>query len=255
VSFFGHGYAGGPILVNSWERPEYKAGGAKALERDPFDKDGRVKDFNSTNMPLQRWRNIRNAFHTDGFCWLWGCVFHRIALGIYSAMARSRAYRAKKLGQHDDNDVFELRFKSGFAKKYYQHARGFFPPDKDGKHVLKFNKTLKDIKDAFKRSLLMTYAGRFSQDLGVDCIAALLGTYSVHETRNRRRPNPLMLIANGGHNHGFDFRKMVKWYETYFNITLDPEGRNYAIYKKNVLAVWFREWQELINTNRTHPTP
>lgn len=68
LSIFSHAFAGGPILVDTFDT----TGDPNGL-RDPNDRDGRVKDFNSLNMPSSDLQNFRNAFSADTVLWVWGC--------------------------------------------------------------------------------------------------------------------------------------------------------------------------------------
>jgi hypothetical protein len=248
LNFIGHGWMGGPIMVNSWERSRYKTS-PHYLERDPWDKDGRSKDFNITNMPHHRWMNIRRAFKDDGYCWLWGCLFPRLYFKVLHTLFRTREYRSKRLGQHDENEVFQLRFSRNFADHYYAHDSGFFPlNDSSGRPALRFSKTLNDIKLFLERGMLDTYAAKFAANLAVDCYAGFLGTYSIHESRSSSNRFPLMRIANGGQGHGADFTKYIAFYKTYMNIPEDPEGRGYGKYKKSYYQVWYRHYQQFIQS-------
>ncbi len=80
-----HAWAGGPIVVDTFEDPPYKAGGAKQDERDPGDKDGRPKDFNSKNMPDVA--NFKAAFKAGAIAKIWGCY----ATTVYRDMVRVAA--------------------------------------------------------------------------------------------------------------------------------------------------------------------
>ena len=74
MSIFSHSNFIGPILVNSYEDPEYDKGASRGRLRDPDDKDGRAsKDFYRPNMSTEQLRYFRNAFHKNGHVWIWGC--------------------------------------------------------------------------------------------------------------------------------------------------------------------------------------
>ncbi len=68
---FSHAWVGGPIMIDTWQAPDFDAGGAREGERDPGDKDGRSKDFSSTNMT--RRGDFKKAFAADAVAKMWGC--------------------------------------------------------------------------------------------------------------------------------------------------------------------------------------
>ena len=71
ISFFCHGWREGPILVDSNERIEYQ----NRSERDPNDKDARIKDFIKPNMSSNDITFFRKAFDPNAIIWIWGCSF------------------------------------------------------------------------------------------------------------------------------------------------------------------------------------
>jgi hypothetical protein len=70
LSFFSHGWMGGPLLVNSDDpNPNHPF-------RDANDRDPRIfKDFEPPNMMTLDKENFSKAFSTTGFTWVWGCAF------------------------------------------------------------------------------------------------------------------------------------------------------------------------------------
>lgn len=99
-SIFSHSYWGGPILLDTNERPDYQVGGAKQNERDPYDKDCRWKDFNSTNMPDIS--KFKAAFTSNPIIKMWGCL----AITSYNRMiykARKAASDSQKLNIPPDD--------------------------------------------------------------------------------------------------------------------------------------------------------
>lgn len=76
-SIFSHAFAGGPVLVNTFDTTGDPNG-----PRDPNDRDGRVKDFNSHNMPGSDLQNFRNAFSADTIIWVWGCRANQAARNL-----------------------------------------------------------------------------------------------------------------------------------------------------------------------------
>lgn len=78
---FSHAWAGGPILVNTSQAPEY----AHSSRRDPGDKDGRIKDFSPVNMPERE--HFAAAFGPEAIAKIWGCY----ATTLYRRMVRAAA--------------------------------------------------------------------------------------------------------------------------------------------------------------------
>lgn len=233
VSILGHSWHGGPLFVNSFQRGDYSSG-SKRNERDPWDRDGRTKDFNRINMSSTYWSKIRRAFKTDGYFWIWGCLFSRMHYTVLNKLIRSQEYRAKRLGQHHDNDIIQFSFSSRFVNKYYDHST-FFPSNKSTR---RFSKTIKDVKRFLETGMLTSYPGKIAGDLGINCYAALIGTYSIYESSNSSR-FPLMKIADGGVGHGANFTKHIQFYKTYMNIDIDPENKKYGKYKGDLIMSWW----------------
>jgi len=69
---FSHAWAGGPILVETYEDVAYAAGGTHETQRDPRDKDPRLKDFDAVNMP--RLKDFKAAFAVGSIAKVWGCL-------------------------------------------------------------------------------------------------------------------------------------------------------------------------------------
>lgn len=92
VSIFSHGWRGGPILYNTSD------GNSRAPARDQEDFDGRIKDFNGTQ--LAQFPGFAQAMARNSSWHIWGCqtwpVFTSIALAVHVG-ANARAA--------DDQDV------------------------------------------------------------------------------------------------------------------------------------------------------
>ena len=71
VSIFSHAHIGGPILYNTFERPQYRG----TDTRDPEDFDGRPKDFKPTSMG--GWSKLPEAMSPNSNWHLWGCQASR----------------------------------------------------------------------------------------------------------------------------------------------------------------------------------
>lgn len=87
---FSHAWAGGPILVDTYQNAEFDRG-ARSAERDPGDKDGRIKDFDAVNMP--RSADFKSAFDAaTAVAKMWGCF----ATTDYRKLVRAAAKATDK---------------------------------------------------------------------------------------------------------------------------------------------------------------
>jgi hypothetical protein len=139
LNFFGHGWHGGPILVNSLDNSTTAA-------RDPNDKDGRgSKDFRSPNMDAAARGELSSAYAPDGFTWLWGCVFAAAPFQVLHRLLTNRVYQSGKM---KDSDLVKLNFSSTQANQFFAAVPSFFPAQRsDGTFPLSFDRSLTDIKD------------------------------------------------------------------------------------------------------------
>lgn len=239
LSVIGHGFIYGPIIVNSYEREEFKGNnGNKRFERDPWDKDARPKDFMGENMNKDNWMNFRNAFHENGYAWIWGCVFSRASYNTLYKLMRTPEWRRKRWGEHVDSDEFTLRVNRNFAKKYYKFDSTFFP---SSENELTFTRSLFQIKKFLTRSLRYSYAGRFCVDTGITCFAGFVGTYSDYErpARVRQPRQSLMVVPRSRRLYGTDFTKTINFYKTYLNLEEDPENKGYCKYNFTQALEWW----------------
>lgn len=237
-SILGHGWFDGPILVNSYQRNDFRFDGAHSLDRDPWDKDGRAKDFFANNLDVTTWTNFRNAFASDGFCWVWGCLFPRAFYNILYSITRSRTYTSKTLGMHTDSDSFEISVSSAFANEHYPTDMIFFPSSTTERN---FTRTLGDLKAFLKRGILRCYPGRFVLDNGINCRAAFLGVYSDYERArgNIRSTETVMVIPRNRETYGIDFSNIINFYKHYLLLNEDPSGKGYAVYDNgNIRQFW-----------------
>ncbi|WP_404369265.1 hypothetical protein ACIHQR_06255 [Corallococcus coralloides] len=86
---FSHAWAGGPILVDTYEDAAYQPGGASEARRDPGDKDPRLKDFDPVNMP--RLNDFKAAFAADSIVKVWGCMATTAYRNLIRATASARS--------------------------------------------------------------------------------------------------------------------------------------------------------------------
>lgn len=220
MSFFGHGWQGGPILVNSFD------GQPNDPARDPNDKDPRVwKDFEPPQMLSADRDHFHRAFHPDGFVWVWGCAFTE----IYRQVLHQSLKQLKKYGgKPADKDAFQFTFAKEWADKYYPTETLFFPgKDNAGKYPLTFDRSFFEVKSFFWLGAENTYARVAATTAGVPCYSALLGTYSTYETGVKL---PLMLIPTKVPPYGDNFTNYISFYTTHLGATTDPESRGYGVY-------------------------
>ncbi|MGC3946425.1 MAG: hypothetical protein QM762_18205 [Chryseolinea sp.] len=236
-SILSHGWFGGPVLLNSFQRDEFSTG-ARAMERDPTDKDGRSKDFQAQNMSDDDWNNFRRAFSADGYYWVWGCLFSRAYFDTLYKIMQTPAYRSKALGSHADSDTFSITVSEDFVSKHYQVDPTFFPTNRSERT---FTRSLIEIKKFMKRGLRRSYPGRVALDTGVTCIAAYLGTYSDYERSHagHSAPNPVMVIPRNMSAYGCDFTTTINFFKTYLGLAEDVESRGYAIYSNVQALDWW----------------
>lgn len=222
LSIFSHGWMGGPILVNSYpdgfiNLPVPGVGppmrfALPAGARDPDDKDARDKDFMPPNMGAASLKHFQDAFHADGFAWIWGCAFPRPVHQLLTAMEDHRRYRERGLG---DNVVFtftnlnaaEIEMLQGWLRRAFPDRR---------KVELQF----KDLKYFFCRISAESYSQLLATSAGVKVFGALQGTSSGYD----KGPRPLMRVDP-------TFVRHFRFYQNYLGFTFDPEGRRYGVYK------------------------
>jgi hypothetical protein len=239
-SLLGHGWFGGPIMVNSFQRSEFDAGGVRASERDPWDKDARTKDFFPQNMADPDWDDFKKAFAADGYCWVWGCLFARAYYNTLYKVMETTAFRSKAFGSHADTDNFTISVNPGFVTSYYDADRTFFPTDNNERT---FTRSLMDLKKFLKRGLKRSYPGRFTGDTGIACRAAYLGTYSDYELRyaGHNPAHTVMIIPRNTRAYGTDFTRTINFYRTYLSMPEDPENRGYGLYTSTLVSQWWTD--------------
>jgi hypothetical protein len=224
-SIFSHGWMGGPILVNSYDDGVFTISVPPAppvsfalpsASRDPDDCDPRApKDFSPPTMDAAALTDFQNAFHTDGFIWIWGCGFPRLVHEMLHKIERNSAYKDSGLG---DDVLFKItNFEAAHAdllESYLSPALGGPLPDK--KNIeLKF----KFLKHFFCLITTASYSQQLATAANRKVFAALMGTYSDYDTGVL----PLMSIEKG-------FAKHFTFYKNYLGFGFDPEGRHYGAY-------------------------
>ena len=219
LNFFGHGWHGGPILVNSSDN-------AAGTTRDPDDKDGRsLKDFVSPNMDATATSELSAAFNADGFIWLWGCVFAAAPLQVLHQLMKNKLYRSGKL---KNDDLIELEFTTEQANKFFAATPSFFPPQRvDGTFPLKIFRSMIDIKALCRLMIDLSYCKNIAAATKRKCFGALPGTYSEFDKNTDLK---LMRVPTMKPPYSGNFTGFLNFYKKHMGMKLDPEGRGYGAY-------------------------
>ncbi|MFD3521444.1 hypothetical protein [Streptomyces sp. NPDC058653] len=220
LSFLSHGYAGGPVLVDSTDDGQVEradSAGVRQLildlgdRRDPDDHDPRVKDFREVNMRPAEFAAFRAAYHPDGFNWSWGCAFNHQVNEILHKMEHHPDYRSAGL---PDTKIllFDNLTRANVANLSLMLGTRF--PD-HRKVELPFG----ELKLFFRRHILDSYSHALAVASGRITFGGLIGTFSEPDGA----PRPLMRV-NGRFTRHFTF------YRNYFGFGFDPERRGYGAY-------------------------
>jgi hypothetical protein len=225
LSFFSHGWMGGPILVNSFDDrsttdpPGSPPDLAGLTVRDPDDRDARAAlDFISPTMDAAALTDFQNAFHTDGFIWIWGCSFPKLVHTVLTKIERNKNYKSSGVS---DETVFTFNnFETDEINQLLKPILVPTLPATTFANKSKIELKFKFIKFLMCRLNMSTYAFIIALNSKVKTYAAPLGTYSDYETGVKL---PLMVVYPGFISH-FNF------YKTYLGFSFDPEGRKYGEY-------------------------
>ncbi|MFC9126248.1 hypothetical protein ACFT4A_05280 [Streptomyces sp. NPDC057099] len=220
LSFFSHGFAGGPVLVDSMDDGQLEERNAQGqleaqplgMRRDPEDKDPRPKDFHQANMGPEELAAFRAAYHPDGINWSWGCAFTPNANEILHHLEHHPDYRSSGL---PDDKVLVFRT---FTPSNLAHLNSFLPlslPDHRKVEI-----TFGELKRYIRNQILASYGHALAVASGRRTFGALVGTYAEPD----HGPRPLMHV-----NHNFS--RHFAFYRNYFSFTFDPERRWYGAYE------------------------
>ncbi len=238
-SIFGHGWRGGPVLLNTYERDAYKSGGDRSSYRDPWDRDGRKKDTNVSNMPFKQWYNYKEAFSSEAIIWVWGCAASRMYKRVIQKTLASTEFRNKRYGSHVDTDTFSLSFSRSFANDYFSYDPLFFFRSRTAAKVTerRFTRTLLEIKNFLIRGMVHTYAAQMAYNANIKIYAALPGTGADYE-RNAASSINVMVVPKVGRVYGYSFNQILRFYKTYLNCSEDLEQRGYALFDPEIIRAW-----------------
>lgn len=182
---FSHAWAGGPILVNTYQASPYNYNDPSSHLRDPGDKDGRDKDFSIANMPNVA--HLRAAFTSDAHLKIWGCL----ATTRYKRMAGAAA-KARKAGKPRDE---KLTFKV----------------DDDT-----YSMSQEEIEDEFRNEVIAdSYMKRFADAVGLPVYGAPPGAgANLHSIGSKN----YMYVDQS------IYATMLKWYEDALGLARDEMG-------------------------------
>jgi len=237
LSFFCHGWMGGPILVNSSDPTRDDP----TQPRDSNDKDARpAKDFIPPTTSAASLANFSKAFSSSGFIWIWGCAFARSFNIILREVFSTPVYKKTGSAKIKDTEVLKLSFSEDLKRtdgtQRFDEIKdkiltgGTLKPTKPGT-PREYNIDIKfaDLKQVFQNFSDSAYAAVIKRATGVKTYGALLGTYADYE-KKPRKTNPLMLIPRKIPPYADNFSKTIKFYTKYFSFTVDPLGRGYVTY-------------------------
>jgi hypothetical protein len=232
VSVFSHGYWSGPILVNSDDH--YSVTGA----RDPSDKDSRLlKDFTSPSMDIGTGAAFKAAFAEGGLWWTWGCQFSSSYRQVTDRFINSPLYRSTPPGKLTDTEKIKFEFPQAIADDIYTADSAFFPQDsKPGPKgttimkVLKFERSVADVKAFFRRGVSRSYHTAVAKAGGVQARGAFLGTYADYESLDKSIKLPLMEIPRSVKIFKTDFTRYITMWTGIIGIAADPEGHGYGVF-------------------------
>ncbi|MGA5356846.1 hypothetical protein [Streptomyces purpurascens] len=219
LSFFSHGYANGPVLVNSVDDGQLERlnprGQLEAeplgMRRDPDDRDPRTKDFHEANMGSEELAAFRAAYHPDGINWSWGCAFTHDANEILHHLEYHPDYRSSGL---PDGKVLVFR---NFTPANLAHLNAFLNvPVPDHRKV---EITFGELKLYIRNQIVASYGHALAAASGRRTFGALVGTYAEPD----QGPRPLMHVNP-------NFSRHFTFYRNYFGFTFDPERRRYGLY-------------------------
>ncbi len=207
LSFFSHGWMGGPILVNSNDSL------TGTFARDPDDKDPRLfKDFTSPTTDPAKLANFKKAFHPNGYSWIWGCTFTKAYFWTLHKLI-------KKYGLTSLTDTKNLQLT--YSVEEINLITNCATTGNCASKPVTWDTTFADVKRYICAGLNNTYASVLAKASGKNVYAALLGTYAVYEN-GTTVSNPLMVVEG--------FTTIKDFYKKYLAMELDPVGLGYGRY-------------------------
>ncbi|MGZ6311054.1 MAG: hypothetical protein ACXWOH_10500 [Bdellovibrionota bacterium] len=246
ISYIGHGFLDGPVLVNS------SAASGTATLRDPKDKDGRMQTDFLSNMgedptvssstPIKSGgkdalKEFKAALATNAVVRVWGCNAQgrdyetapekRVLVQAYYLPSRQRDKRVTGKTV-DDSTVFQFEFEQSYADVHYKEDLAFYPSSNGAADTtkLKFSQTWIEIKKYIARQITKTYVFTAAEALGIECHGTLPGMGSDYETRKRGIQKVCRDIDAPECDYGY--APFIRYYEKFLGFKTDD--RNYGIF-------------------------
>jgi hypothetical protein len=221
LSFFSHGDMSGPALVNSYD---YRAD--RTARIFPYDEYARLRDdmdprtlldFIPPTMDNGDLLSFKNAFHPNGYVWIWGCNFPKLINQLLFKVENNPSYQETGL---DDHKPFEFRNldKNEYLilRQYLEKVVPGFPRESE---IRKFELMFRYLKHFFCLLNYKTYSHRIAEITRVKTYAPLVGTFTGPDSGN----NALMRVSP-------IFAKHLNFYQNYLGFKFDPDGRKYGVY-------------------------
>jgi hypothetical protein len=226
VHFFAHSITEGPVLVNTRDFVKSERLGRR-VQRDPLDKDGRAKDFESVNMSNEAARQFKDAFGASGRLFLWGCSVDPFAKHLLLTTAKRLPMIAdSKFG----NERIEYKWNPDWGEQA-EFTKSF------GTSELVVSKTPNQVKEVIRGIMKDHYAQKLAVKAGLT-VAGLPGTSSDYD-KPKEGMLELLHISMGPatqNSENVDFRAQLNVYRRLFKTSFDFSygkfdatfGRGYA---------------------------
>jgi hypothetical protein len=234
LSFFSHGWAGGPAFVNSDDAID-RDPSRPSLEddpRDPVDRDGRrFKDFRPPTTSAEDLELMRRAFADDGYVWNWSCNNSFASSDVlYQAVRNDPSPLEEGTGP---DRLLGFSFTHHEQDSYFYIDADFFPSAPPAvAEPLTFRRSIAQVTAFLRGRMLATYNAQAALALGKRCFGALPGTPTDLE-RTGRFPQMVVPHTPG---HVEVFADELRFYVRHVGVGLDPEGRGFGEYRPEDLG-------------------
>jgi hypothetical protein len=210
LAFVSHGWAGGPILVNSFD----PAPAVRSRHAD--DKDARRdKDFAAPNMSAGERQLFAAAFCAEkGRVFNFGCANTASARDVLDQLCRQWD------PAHDRDHVYELMFDGGPLSSHRAADPGFFAGDAPA-----VRRSLAQCQAFLRRGAIASYSQKIANAAGVACWGAFPGTYSSYE---QNVPFPVLFICRGVPGYKKDFTPHLRFVTQSLGLAEDVMGRGFV---------------------------
>ncbi len=211
LSFFSHSYNDGPILVNSYDCSSCGNG------RDINDMDARAsKDFRPPTMTISNKKKFQDAFHKDGYAWIWGCNAHSTFKKI--------VFKIIKLSKSNPADTLLIDIKNLLSnndqKKYFWYVIKNYMSPKEYNNAFNIKKIqFKYIKSFCCYHIESSYSYSLAEVLNNRKVYGVLpGMFAEYS-------NQTMKV-----NVEKNFKDYIKFFEKYFYFKIKNNYGDYCSY-------------------------